>query len=56
MIQAILLIATGAGIALYFTNEPFRKKVNDLAVHVVDLFRKKETEVVPPAVEPSTPK
>lgn len=44
MIGALCLIALGSVSTLYFTQESFRKRVNDLFAHAKSLFNRKSNK------------
>lgn len=47
MFEIILGICFGIALALYFTNEFFRNKADDLFVYVLNLFKKGAKKITP---------
>ncbi len=54
MIVSILLIASGAFVALYCTNKPFRTKVHDLLAYSAGLFKRTEEQSTNPVEAPQS--
>ena len=52
MIEYLLIFGAGSALTLYLTHSTFKKKVDDLARHIRDLFRDKP---VSPPDDPSFP-